>query len=1172
MTSILKYNQFAIFITAILAAVILMWMPAAAQTSQASETSTETPAVTPLPTSAQEASIKAAQASLSNDASLTDEQTKEANDFYAAAIARHQTLRELQNKSAESKVLRANAQTTIDRLENEIVEAEAALNDSMVISDEPLTEQSLLRYDQRIAELEAEAEGQRRSLEDIETRLSAANVISTGGATNRADIRARLSKLNEDIAGFTTEASTSVESARRAATYVRRAALEQEIETILQREQAAPFRLRILPLERQLVQLRMANTERELQALRQKTGAFREQEVENRIRLARAENDAVQEMHPIVKKYAAENLQLAIDLKEIERAGGPVPLVRSRIQSELRQVTSDRELAESILRETDIGREYGAVLRQLRDNLPDIGRQRSAVSNRSKLRLSISMQRVVAQNRLQDFPASGINVEAIQAKWKLTNPEGTDLTAADEAKLRELYKEERGLLTEFIGAAGRQSSALSEVNVIQTTLADETQSLVKLLDGKLIWLPSAEAINTGYPRELSLAMRRLFSGDNVSALVKGTRSGLVLNPISTLLIVILWALSIVITPRFRARTQAMQSHIGRVQTDKYSNTPIAILAGIVSAARWVLPIFALAYMLSNSGAFGFAPLAGTALYTVGLLVWGLESLREWARPNALFERHFKAKPTLTLRLRKNLRWFMPIQAIAAFLVITCTTVEGEASTAALGVLGFIIATLSIAWLAYRILLADHVAIGKILRADGFAARHRKALFGGALIIPVIIAGLAMSGYFATALEVQGRILLTAAVVITGYILYGLSRRTLVIAQRRAKLAQLLEQREKAAKERKKRLEAEERGEDIPPAPLDYDTIDIEQMSRQSGQLLNLIIVLGAGILIYILWASLLPALTIFDEIKLHSFDTGKVDEDGLKIITQLTLWSVMQAIAFTVLTVIAVRNLPGLLELFVLQRTRLKESSRYAITTVTGYLIVIIGFLLAFNKLGLQWSSMKWIVGGLSVGIGFGLQEIIANFISGLIILFERPVRIGDYVTIGDQSGKVSRIQIRATTLTNLDNLEIVIPNKELITGRVTNWTLTTGMTRLAIPVGIAYGSDTKAAHKLMLETAKANPNVLKTPEPKVLFMGFGDSSLDFEVRVYLASFDSRVPMRHEMHMQLNEALEKAGINIPFPQRDLHIISSNIDLTPKAAAKAHSKAKSKAKTPKGKPN
>jgi potassium efflux system protein len=219
--------------------------------------------------------------------------------------------------------------------------------------------------------------------------------------------------------------------------------------------------------------------------------------------------------------------------------------------------------------------------------------------------------------------------------------------------------------------------------------------------------------------------------------------------------------------------------------------------------------------------------------------------------------------------------------------------------------------------------------------------------------------------------------------------------------------------------------------------------------------------------------------------------------------------------------------------------------TRYAVTTVLGYIIIAAGVLFGFEQLGLQWSQLKWIATGLSVGIGFGLQKIIANFISGLIILFERPIRIGDYVTIGEQSGTVSRIKIRATTLKDLDNREILIPNEALISERVTNWTLSSSITRLIVPVGIAYGSDTDVARGIILDAVKDLPKVLSSPPPNVLFMGFGDSSLNFEIRLFLNSFDDRVPMRHTVHTEVNKALEAANISIPFPQRDLHIIRSN---------------------------
>ena len=258
------------------------------------------------------------------------------------------------------------------------------------------------------------------------------------------------------------------------------------------------------------------------------------------------------------------------------------------------------------------------------------------------------------------------------------------------------------------------------------------------------------------------------------------------------------------------------------------------------------------------------------------------------------------------------------------------------------------------------------------------------------------------------------------------------------------------------------------------------------------------------------------------------------------------LWNLIQSVVIFILTCIAAKNLPGFLEVFVLTRSSVNAGTRYAIRTILGYVIIALGVVIAFDRLGLQWSQLRWIVTGLSVGIGFGLQKIIANFISGLIILFERPIRLGDYVTIGEQSGTVSRIQIRATTLSDLDNREILIPNEALISERVTNWTLSNSVTRMILPVGIAYGSDTDKARDIMLAVLKANPKVLNTPAPNVLFTGFGDSSLDFQMRVFLNNFEDRWPVTHVIHTEINKALEAEGISIPFPQTDVNIIAQDM--------------------------
>jgi potassium efflux system protein len=185
------------------------------------------------------------------------------------------------------------------------------------------------------------------------------------------------------------------------------------------------------------------------------------------------------------------------------------------------------------------------------------------------------------------------------------------------------------------------------------------------------------------------------------------------------------------------------------------------------------------------------------------------------------------------------------------------------------------------------------------------------------------------------------------------------------------------------------------------------------------------------------------------------------------------------------------------------------------------------------------------------VGLGFGLKEIFANFFSGLIILFERPVRIGDTVTIGDVSGTVARIRIRSTTITDWDNKELVIPNQNLVVEPLINWTLSDQITRITFKVGIAYGPEIERAHRLMSDTVAAHPLVLPEPSSTVLFTGFGDSALEFQVRAFVKEQAQRLQVIHELHMDLAKALAAGGIEIPFPQRDLHLRSLPPELRPK---------------------
>jgi len=227
----------------------------------------------------------------------------------------------------------------------------------------------------------------------------------------------------------------------------------------------------------------------------------------------------------------------------------------------------------------------------------------------------------------------------------------------------------------------------------------------------------------------------------------------------------------------------------------------------------------------------------------------------------------------------------------------------------------------------------------------------------------------------------------------------------------------------------------------------------------------------------------------------------------------------------------------------VLDRVRLPRGVPGTISMMVRYGTVAIGLGLAFGVLGVDLSHFAFLVGALSVGIGFGLQDVVNNFVSGLILAFERPIQIGDTIEAGKWIGVVRHIGVRSSTLRSLEGAEVVIPNGNLVSAEVVNWTLSDKLRRLEIKVGVAYGTDPRRVTELLLGVAKDQPKVLASPGPAALFDGFGESSLDFKLRIWTADFDNWRQVRSDITVAVSEALAEAGIQIPFPQRDLHLRS-----------------------------
>ena len=230
-----------------------------------------------------------------------------------------------------------------------------------------------------------------------------------------------------------------------------------------------------------------------------------------------------------------------------------------------------------------------------------------------------------------------------------------------------------------------------------------------------------------------------------------------------------------------------------------------------------------------------------------------------------------------------------------------------------------------------------------------------------------------------------------------------------------------------------------------------------------------------------------------------------------------------------------------------LESSPMERGTREAMTTITGYVGVLIAIVVALAMAGIEFANLALIAGALSVGIGFGLQNIVNNFISGLILLFERPIKTGDWIVVGNTEGYVKRIRIRSTQLQTFDRADVIVPNSELISGQVTNWMLNDTTGRARIPIGVAYGSDVQKVKAILLRIADEHPDVLSdgsVPVPFVLFREFADSSLNFELRCHIRNIDNRLRVVSDINFAIDKAFREEGIVIPFPQRDVHLYNT----------------------------
>jgi len=255
---------------------------------------------------------------------------------------------------------------------------------------------------------------------------------------------------------------------------------------------------------------------------------------------------------------------------------------------------------------------------------------------------------------------------------------------------------------------------------------------------------------------------------------------------------------------------------------------------------------------------------------------------------------------------------------------------------------------------------------------------------------------------------------------------------------------------------------------------------------------------------------------------------------------KVTLLGLIEIVLIIFIFLIVSRVLRRILKRRILPRFKLAEGAQFVMLRLIHYILIVIGMLVAINLVGIQMTSLAVIFGLLGVGIAFGLQNITSNFVSGIILLFERPVGVGDYVEVGGAMGRVQSINMRATTVLTRDNITLIVPNSDFISGTVTNWSVGDPKIRTSVLVGVAYGSDTELVTRLLLEAAEKHPDVLKEPKSDVLFKEFADSSLNFALRIWILNPMGRFKIVSDLNYAIDAAFRDNDITIPFPQQDVH--------------------------------
>jgi potassium efflux system protein len=1067
----------------------------------------------------------------SRPASDAGAQEKALADARAAAAAAEEEAAKLEQRRQALRAEAANAPARTAALEAELgIDARKSLAEW----------RARLPRTTNVETLETALEQERVAVSQLRERIEAVtgdlskSLAQPGGVQiSVADLQRRIDELAVPIVAVSGEASEFTE-ARRLRNAAERRQLIAELALRQDQQDFGGVRQRLQELELRTLRHELDLRTPRLALMQQRIAAIGREALEKLAAGVAERAKAYAGEEPLVAAAAAENVRLADELVQTnERLASRRRFLATQDEALARDLAGLRDSVSRVElggRSEEVGNWLWAELRRLEPEAvlrEELGEVEQTLG---ELRL-----RMIAVNELQrelSDPAQA--AQKLRAKAPGVDDDGLTVESAQADPLEDLMRERLDLTDRLEPLMWRRITTLEQSERSVKARLDANRELRQTLNRHLLWIRSHPPVDAAWLALVPAGMADLVKPSRLVTTSELLRRSFAETPWRYVAGALLLMALLLLQWRARGRIDALANVVREV---RMRPTLQALGWTTLASLPWAVALLLGGLLLQDLGTPGkYSDSLGQAMAGVALPTFTLVFLRWLVRERGLAHAHFRwSRPRREVLARwapRLLAGLLPLY----FLIALAFVRNQELAITVQARLAMLLASLLSAWALWNLLAPGRVMHQRAVDIE--PSVRRRVLRTGLPFALLACAALAMDGYVYSAGIVFEAMFASVGMVLAVAVLHGLLSRWFVLGERRLAMRRLELRREAEAHALADGGgETADGGEAIMADP--EEEITLEKVNAQARSLLRAAtLTLGAVGLAWV-WSGVLPAFARFDEIALWSIT--EAGADGANVLVPVTLMAVMLGLLVLALTVVAARNLPGLIAIGLLSKVNMDAASRYATTSVSRYVIVLVGVIVGLGLLGLRWGQLQWMAAALTVGLGFGLQEIFANFVSGLILLFERPFRVGDVITVNNLDGTVTRIRTRATTLVDFDNKEIVVPNKTFITGQLVNWTLSDEITRITIKVGVDYGTDPHLVHRLLQQAAAENPRVLSDRPPTSWLLNFGASTLEFELRIFVGSMGDRLAVRDEINVRLIELFEENGIAFAYPQLDLHV-------------------------------